>query len=304
MPIVVLRLHPEEPTDGDTFQTYLEGMVITVRDRSFSDPKGVTNVLGTARYLTEGDPDATIVQHRDLFFWYRTPAATAAVDLTSPLGFDEFDNPDLTIEITRTGEPDPVLYKRVNFNVALAAGSLPATSNPITYAALAPVALYIPIPATLPASAGSAFVDIPDDGTPPAFDALVAAANAVLAADPGAPAVDLATLTPDQCRHIAHEIVFNRAIDPIPEPPRPIEQLYDGSSEQQRQQFEAALQTYYTLHSTRVGVLATYLYSMAAAFACAKTSEDATQVGFTFPIRPGLSTTSEKVGEATVIVSQ
>jgi hypothetical protein len=307
MSLIAIQLHPKEPTDGDTFRGYLEGLVIQVSEVAFGDPPVVTTI-GTAEYLTEGDPNATIVQHFHPFMpALREPAATAAIELASPLPFDEYDAPDLVMTITRTVAPNPaqtILYKQINFNVDLVPGSLPP-AVPAFYAALGPTALYIPLPEPLTGiAAGMAHVDIPEDGTPPPFGALVNAVNIVLADDPGAPVPDLATLTPEQCRQIANEIVYNRTLDPLPQPSRRLGELYNGGAETERRQFEADLLSYYTLHNTRAEVLAKYIYSMAAAFECAARSQAATKVGFTFPVRPGLSGTSEKVGQATVIITQ
>jgi hypothetical protein len=36
----VLRLHPVDPTDGDCFQAYLEGLEIIVSDRKLANPSG------------------------------------------------------------------------------------------------------------------------------------------------------------------------------------------------------------------------------------------------------------------------
>jgi hypothetical protein len=313
MSIIVIRLHPEKKTDGNTFKSYLDGLEIKVADRSFVDPKGKVNVLGTARYIAEGDPNSTIVQHLRLIVGIpvRQPVATAAIHIPDPLGFPEYKSPDLTLTITRTVPPtatQTVINHDINFNIDLMPGALPVPPpppNPFAWAAFAPVALYLPLPPPkVGLGPGVAFVDVPTDGTPPPFKDVLDAMKAVVNADPFAPPPDLAALTVEQCRHIAYEIVNNRTLDPLPVPGASLEDMYSGAADTELQQFEANLLTYYTVHNTRAEVLAKFIYSVSQALACNGKTQSATQVGFTFPILPGLPPVGEKIAETTVVISQ
>lgn len=315
MSIIVIRLHPEKTTDGNTFQTYLEGLEITVADRSFGDPKGKVNVLGKARYIAEFDPNATIIQHLKLHpfpppgFATRQPVATAAVQIPDPIGFPEYGSPDLVLTITRTVPPaaaQTIINHDINFNIDLMPGALPVPPpDPFLWATFAPTALYLPLPPPkIGLGPGVAFVEVPSDGTPPAFKAVLDAMTAVTNADPGAPPPDLAALTLDQCRHIAYEIANNRTLDPLPVPGASLEDMYSGGADTELQQFEAALLTYYTVHNTRADVLTKFIYSVSQALACNKTTQSATQIGITFPILPGLPPVGEKIAETTVVISQ
>jgi hypothetical protein len=311
MSLIVIRLLPKKPVDGDTFQDYLEGLVISVFDRSFDNPAGddAAHALGSASYLTEGDPDATIVQHLEPpLLTTRAAVATALIEVPDPLPFSEYDTADLRFTVTRTVGANPAQTVKVadlDFNVAVQAGGMPGANDPVTYAALGPTAAYVFLPKPLIGlDPGTAHVEIPTDGTPPSFDAVRAAMVTVLAADPGAGAPSLADLTPAQCRHLAWEIVSNRVLDPLPAPPRDLETLYRGGDETARQQFEADLVTWYATHSANADVLARFAYSVAAATRCQALSDAATNVGLVFPIFPGVVPVSGGTPSTTVVVSQ
>jgi len=307
--VIVIRLHPTKPTDGLTFEQSLEGLTITVADRSFADPQGTAHVLGTAVYDPPPPANPTIVQHQ-MSFMDPTPApvATAAIEVPDPLGYAEYGNPDLRVTIERApsggGATETILNHDINFNIDLATVPMPAGPDPIAYMQLGPVSLYLAIPpSSIALGPGVAFLEVPTDGSPPPYQAVHDAVTTVLAADPTG-AVDLTALTVDQCRQIANEIVNNRMLDPLPVPKTALEQLYGGGHEDDRRQFESDLQTYYTVHNTRADVLTKFIYSMSAALACEQRTNAATQVGFSFPILPGLTPTGLKVAQATVVVSQ
>ena len=312
MPRVVLRLLPAKPVDGNTFLGYLTGLEITLTDRSFADPAGrdAGHVLGTAEYLVEGDPNATIVQHPDPAIpGLRAPVATAVIELASPLPFTEYDSVDLAFVVRRTvgaNPPQTIQVKEVHFNVDVQTGAAPADNAPATYAALGPTAAYVFLPKPLVGLApGVAFVDIAADGSPPPFAAVLSAMTTVLAADPGAAAAPtLAELTPAQCRHLAWEIVSNRTLDPLPLPSGDLERLYAGGDETARQRFEADLVTFYAVHSTNADVLAKFAYSVAAGTECRARTQQATQVGLTTPVFPGIVPASGAAPVAAVVVSQ
>lgn len=312
MPVLVIRLHPDKPTSGENFASYLTGLKIEVRDRSFGDPdgRGADSVLGSASY-DPADPHATIVQHLDaLPFVGPAAAATAAIVVADPPAVPEYLGPDLALTVTRTvgGESTPIVVQDLNYDVGLDAGVLPPVPAPALYAALGPTALYLalpPSPAGLPA--GTAVVELPTDGSAPPFAAVLKAVEAVLAKDPGpGHPPDIAALTPAQCRHIAREIAFNRTLNPLPEPPAPLETLYRdvGSDDTARRQFEGDLVTYYAVHSTTADALARYVYGVSAALACAAKSRAATQVALTVPVFPGLPSTAGRTATIPVVVTR
>jgi hypothetical protein len=265
-------------------------------------------VLGTAFYDIT-DPNSNIVQHNDTAIPFGPGSvATAAIEVPTP-GAGEYLGRDLVLTVTRTvgGQTTPVTVKDFNFNVQLAPGTMPI-QDPNVYAALDPVAAYVALPAPLIGlPAGTTFLEVPTDGTPPPYDAVLKAMQTVVAKDPGPGSPpDLAALTPVQSRHIAREIVYNRILEPLPEPTKPLEELYrdQSSDETARRQFEADLVTYYAVHGTRAEVLAKFVYGVSAALACEQKSKAATRVGLTIPVFPGLTLPSGNVPTVSVVVSQ
>lgn len=315
MSVIVIRLHPKDPTTGALFTDALEGLQVEIADRSFGDPAGTDagHVLGTATY-DPADPASTIVQHVELLppppvgVFAPTTVATAAVEIPDPLPFPEYQTPDLRLTVTRTIAPDPpqtIVVKDVNFNVDVAAGLLPAANTPAAYEALGPVALYLAVPkALIGLPPGTAYLDIPTDGSALSYAGVLAAMQNVVAADPGG-AVDLTALTPAQCRHIGWEIVSNRTLDPLPDPGL-LQKLYrtPGNDDTARKNFESNLLTYYAVHSTKAEVLAKFVYSVSAALACQADTQSATQVGLSIPVFPGLTFGGGNVPTVSVVVSQ
>lgn len=97
------------------------------------------------------------------------------------------------------GQTTPVTANDFNFNVELAPGTLPI-QDPSAYEALDPVAAYVALPAPLIGlPAGTTFLEVPTDGTPPPYAAVLQAMQTVVARDPGpGNPPDLAALTPVQ----------------------------------------------------------------------------------------------------------
>jgi hypothetical protein len=99
--------------------------------------------------------------------------------------------------------------------------------DPNNWATFAPHA-YIQAPAPPPAASPYS-VTLPDDGSPPPFDPLLAAVKAALAVDPGGAPPNLANLTIDQCQNLAYEIIWAQQPPlPVPPPPDKIEDLYSN----------------------------------------------------------------------------
>ncbi len=297
--MIIIRLHPETPTDFTTFQKFLDGpsppttrLAIAVRDMSFSNPTATNNVIGTARY-DPGKPDTTILQHPG------TAAATAVVVIDPaklPPGYPEYDTSDLRLTITRGTQT--IADNSLNYNVGIHVGPLPPLA---AYPTLTPVGLYLALPAVDPSRA---YVPIPTDGSPPAYDDLLAAVQKVYAKDPGGTFdINSPPLTAAQARHIAYEIVSNRDLNPLPDIPNgdTIDQLYTtgGGKDDDRQKFEGQLSSYYATIDTQAGVMAKYVMALSAALACERRTNAATNAGFDLPVLPGVGGT----GDTDVILS-
>ena len=115
-------------------------------------------------------------------------------------------------------------------------------------------------------------------------------------------APNLAALSFDQCQNVAYEIIWSQQ-PALPTPPDPIEDLYTnppnsgqllsaGSSTQShpyeadRQQFEADLQSYYSVADANASRLTNFVYALSAAVACEEMSIAAQQVVLDFPPDP------------------
>ena len=340
---IVLRLTPAAPIDAATFETYLTGLTINLFDASFATPKAgmpgdPAPPIGSATFNAPtlvafpapiGPPivsypaGTTIVQHfiANIVGPLVTgvdmqSVATAVIPYVAPAAEYPGTNPrpDLRIQFQRGGSQtiiDPDVYYDTQL---FTAGAAPAPDQYQFTIGDADVSAFVTVPATLDSSLAG--VDLPADGSLPAYDSLLNAINTVLAADPGAGA-DLATLTagqpltPDQCRNIAYEIVWAAAPD-LPAPSGLIGPMYtnppnDGgltnTNEQNRMQFEGQLGSYYATRNAKVERLAKYVYALAAAMWCEQQTVAATRALLRFPINPPATPELTTVNEAEVVLT-
>ncbi|MBX3216442.1 MAG: hypothetical protein KF850_30680 [Labilithrix sp.] len=171
---------------------------------------------------------------------------------------------------------------------------------------LGTVAAYVPLPApSVGPSPSHAVVELPADGSPPRFTQLLAAVKKVLASDPGG-TVDLATLTPAQCLHVAREIAHNRNTEPLPyASAAQLEAMFttpassDDENVNARAELAGALAEYRARHEATAMTLAKYVFALSTAIACEDASRTASSAGLRFPIQPATSASS-KVAEAEV----
>ena len=128
---------------------------------------------------------------------------------------------------------------------------------------------------------------------------------------------DLGTLTFEQCRNIAYEIIWSQQ-PALPAPPSgdPLEDLYTNppnngtllsgttpnQQEGDRQQFEAQLKSYYALADSTADRLTNFVYSLSAAVACEQLSLAATLALLQFPVNPG-QPSAAPLSETEVILS-
>jgi hypothetical protein len=270
--LIIIRLHPVNPTDGANFTSYLNNLQIEAFDLTFGDPKkgvsvGKAKGVWTPPSTNPLDPglhqinltNTQIIQHFSivtigLVHVVKVEAvATAVIALNPPAGHHEYQTTDLRLEITNNSRK--ILDQNVDFNVAEFAD--PASTDPSTYIAL-DVSVFFGLPdPILGLDPTVAFVNLPADGTAPDFLSVLNAANLVLAQDPDDVNNSLSALSPlsaAQARHVSREIIWNRKLIPAPAPPRPLERLYtrpptDPSfsgddlkqADMDRKQFEASL---------------------------------------------------------------
>ncbi|HMG76427.1 MAG TPA: neuraminidase-like domain-containing protein [Pyrinomonadaceae bacterium] len=328
--LIIIRLHPLVPTSGTDFTTFLTGLTITAFDMSVNNPKTGDPIGPTpATYLPPTgfdfanrptfDPAATIVQDYSvptiippgpIVISASAPQAIATAVITVPPGRPEYVTADVRLEFNRLGETIPVRDLYYDVRIITSAPLVPAQ-----YAAQ-PASIYVGLVGRI--DPATARVTVPRDGTPPNFTQLQSAIQTVLAADPGG-AFDLGTLTPEQSRHIAYEIVWGTQ-DPMPALPTPasvpagltaLEAMYtnppntgdiSNQLEQDRQHFEGDMNAYYSIRNADVERLAKFVFSLGAAIACQQMSQQAHSALFRFPVNPGVTGTLTTISEGEVIL--
>jgi hypothetical protein len=336
MPALIIRLHPVEPIEGPDFTAYLTDLTITAYDISFADMKGEKNEIGKARYLRSAPPNPANPENR-IFQHYGgdplTPStkdlqaiATAVIELKVPADWSEYGTSDLRLKIERDNKK--IVDRSINYNVFESSVSVPVPLAPppfppsVTeqYFNQEPVSVYLALPEPERGlDLNVAQVELPTDGTPPNFGELKDAVRKVLEKEPAnIPNSDMdqrmAQLTPEQCRHIAYEIVWNRQMNPLPVPSRSLEEMYtkgmlnkpDPNSNDvkaDRTRFEAELLGYYATQNAKAERLGRFIFALSAAIFCQQESEKATQVGFQVPIRLSATDSTTKIQSAEVILS-
>ncbi len=331
MALLVIRLHPSEPITGADFRNALNGVSIDAFEMSSTNPDGVS--IGTAIYvaptfnpspgplpLVTFNPTG-IVQHFDSQLNPITgdstridfSVGTAVIDIP---GGVEYQTADIRLEITRAG--GEIIHNQKYYNVPVQPGAIP---GPGSFQGISETSLHLPLPvAGLNLDPNDAFVNLPEDGSPPNYESLRQAVLIVLDADPGGivdvngedPADNLVLrgLSLEQCQHIAFEIAWNRTLFPLPEPPRSLEEMYtsppnddpDDDEERDRRIFEGDLQGYYALHNATAGKLTQFVFALAAAAWCEVESSNATQVFYRFPVTPGAAPPDGKISETQLIL--
>lgn len=334
--LIVLRLHPMEPINGSDFTSYLTDLTITVSDLAMDTPTGVQEVpIGVANYLPipagppgpPSDPptydaNTDITQHFAVVpppplgggppTFQFVAVATAVIPVTGAAS--EYLSSDLRLEVKRGSKT--IIKRDLDFNVPTPDEPTPV---PADFATRQPVSLHIALPAPpKDADLDLALLDLPTDGTPPPYEDLYNAVRTVLVADPAIPNTDTAvqnkleTLTQEEAKHIAYEIMFNSIVYPPPVPERELAELYTLDypgrdttvADQARDMFEAELLRYKAIRSAEAVRATGYVFALAAAFQARRLSEDAVQVGFKFPIHPAApeADSASKVKEAEVIL--
>ena len=224
--LLVIQIVPDHAVDPEAFEQYLRGLTIEVYDLSFATvgetPPGAP--LATAAFIESTPPvppspyelalqptyppgpiNAGIVQQVDAVpeplpatgFTYRFASVAIAIIEVPTAG----TSGNFRLEVKKGGTAlvsVPYQYERPLATLPI---PVPATWSarfsgqlnafPSTWAEL-PVDAYVRIPA----QATARLLELPDDGSPPPFDDLLAAVEKVLAEDPGAiPAIPTSKAT-------------------------------------------------------------------------------------------------------------
>ncbi|WP_445282329.1 Tc toxin subunit A-related protein [Streptomyces sp. DSM 118148] len=319
MALVVIRLHPQgDPVSGSDFSAALNGLAIRVFD--LSTASGETQIGNPASYMAPPDPlhpelphpDTGIVQHVRLTnpvsgTFERLAAATALFEIAPPhppAGRPEHGTRDLRVEVSRGG--GVIFVGRIFMNVPEASGAIPADRG--VFPGIGPTSLYLALPpAGTQIDPADAYVELPADGSPPAYDGLLNAVARVLGHDPGAP-VSLTGLSVSQARHVAREIIWNQKFRPMPSPATTdLGRLYttpvSTADDAERGRFEAQLTSYYAQGDADAERLTTYVYALTTAVDAEDRTTKATQAALTFPVLPGQTGTGERYTTARALVT-
>jgi hypothetical protein len=320
--LIIIRLYPVKPTAGATFTPYLNNLSITAFDLSFANSTtgvqiGQASGVWTPPSTDPHDPglhqiniNATqIIQHFSIVTDNTQfppvqrveleAVATVVIIVNPPPGHPEYQTSDLRLQITNANLQ--IADQNLDFNVSTATMN-PLSGDPGDYISLAAGVYFGLSDPGIGLDPNLAHVDLPSDGAPPKYDTLLIAVNLVLAQDPDAANNNLTSLSPltaAQARQVANEIIWNRKLNPVPDPPEALERLYTRpptdptltgnaliQADQERKQFEANLTSYYATQSANAERLAGYVFAISAAIWAQTQSQSPPKVGFTFAVDP------------------
>ncbi|OAQ74289.1 insecticidal toxin complex protein [Pochonia chlamydosporia 170] len=233
--------------------------------------------------------------------------ATAVIVLNVDPSHSEFDSLDLRLVITRNGNSigkSPPL----EFNVPVRSIQEPLPTEPSTWIGLDydsqnetdPVyrAGYVFVPPIPKIVSNRPNLKLGQDGITPNFNSLVDLVNEVLADDHTStdpdPNTSLQTrktpLDAPQCLQIARELIYDRAVYPLPGPKnKSLEDMYSNpnvasSDDQDRKQFEADINAYYSQHDAEATQLSNFVFAAASAIECEKSSIALSSASISFQI--------------------
>lgn len=331
--------YPLVPTDGGDFQQrFLTGLSISAYEVDEPHPvpaaadQPAGNLIGTATYnpavLSTGS--SAILQHSvqpGLPPPFAAAVASAIIFLPGPVDSGQ-PYVNVVLKLDRSGTA--IADQSINYDTPVISPGTPIGGVDLEtfpssgvlvpcfdLAAMAP-SLYVGL---APPAGALASVNLPADGSPPAFADLQNAVSEVLAVDPAiidpsAPTPDLSALTPQQCTHIAREILWQRStVNPVPQSVVVthdnvgLEQLYTaqpGSSsswsgdDSDREEFQGALQSYYATLDASTNRLGQYIFALSAAIACSQQASAATTAEIVFPVRTATTPSATQLAEATI----
>lgn len=338
-------LYPLAPVDGGTFQSgYLQGLSISAYEVDVPHPvpaagaQPAGNLIGTAAYdaTVTATAGSAILQHSVVS---ANPLVTVAASVASAVillpANVEAGRPyvNVVLKIERNGVE--IADRSINYDAPVVSLATPINSDGdhATYlgsaasvhcfTVAAPPSLYVGL---APPAGALPSVDLPADGSPPPFTQLQKAVGDLLAIDPtkidpAAPVPDIAALTPQQCTHIAREMLWLRsAANPVPVPDdttqtkAPLEKLYTAQSpppaapttiagdDKDRQEFQGAMAGYYGTLDASTARLAQYIFAMSAALQCSTRAGNADSAELVLPVRRTTAATGGQIAQAAVRV--
>ncbi len=336
-------LYPLVPTDGGDFQArYLTGLTVSAYEVDAPHPVPAAgaqppgNLIGTATYdknLVTANVDA-ILQHRVKPAILLPDVAAAAASAVIFLGGGiDAGQPYVNVVLHLDRGGVNIADRSMNYDAPVV--SLTTPINGTAYDSYegspqqvncfdvhVPPSLYVGL---APPAGALGTVTLPADGSPPNFADLKDAVTKVLAIDPhiidpAAPVPDLAALSPQQCTHIAREMLWLRTtVNPVPLPEKAthdhvaLEMLYTGppatppapatsfsGDDKDREEFQGALDSYYAQLDASTARLAQYSYAMSTAMANSVRAGAADSAELVFPVRRTTTPAAGQIATAAI----
>lgn len=317
MSALVVGLYPTAPVDGGTFSNYLTGLTITAYQIDFnhpsSEPAPPHLLIGSATYAPPGGQIFQIETLDPTPLPHPVPAAAGVAFIDAASVVPAFTTPQSLVNVAlnvKRGTATLVDHDP-NYDVQLDGSSPPF--GPVTSLGGLTVGLYLQLPdPAFDSLTSNTFLVPAPDGSPPPWTALDTAITAILAEDPGG-AVDGASLSADDCQHIAWELVSNRGARPLPLPlsngAPDLGALYtlpmaaaSSTATADRQKFEGSLKGFYGQLMSDASRMAGFVAAWSAAKRCEQLSHAAANAAITLPVRLTSTAGPGQQAEATVVL--
>jgi hypothetical protein len=313
---IVIGIYPTTPQTAaaDFLANYLTGLTITAYEVDFVSPNPVASLQPAGNEIGSASYPASIYQLETLVGVSLEPAAAAAavIDIPAAMATQFIDpagdpytttaNPLINVVLSVARGGVSIADNSINYDVNVATEPI----TPLSSLNGIPVALYLGLGPAGTELGNQPYLQLPQNGAP-SYDQLTTVISEIIEADPGtAGPYDPQNLTVPQCLHLAREIVSNRTANPLPIPSPDLGALYTDESgdpnSQSREQFQSALQSFYSTLNAQATTLAGYIAAWSAAQNCGATTANVANVGFTFPVRLTSQPGAGQAAQATVIL--
>ena len=313
---IVIGIYPTTPQTAaaDFLANYLTGLTVTAYEVDFASPNPVASLQPAGNEIGSASFPASIYQLQTLVGVTLEPAAAAAavIDIPAAMASQFIDpagdpyttpaNPLINVVLSVARGGVSIADNSINYDVNVATEPI----TPLSSLDGIPVALYLGLGPAGTELGNQPYLQLPQGGAPP-YDQLTTVISEIIEADPGTGGpYDPQNLTAPQCLHLAREIVSNRTANPLPIPSPDLGALYTDESgdpnSQSREQFQSALQSFYSTLNAQATTLAGYIAAWSAAQNCGAATANVTNAGFTFPVRLASQPGAGQAAQATVIL--
>jgi hypothetical protein len=313
---IVIGIYPTTPQTAavDFVVNYLTGLTVTAYEVDFASPSPVASLQPAGNEIGSASFPASIYQLETEIGVTMQPAAAAAavIDIPAAMATQFIDpagdpyttpaNPLINVVLSVSRGGVSIADDSINYDVNVATEPI----APITTLDGIPVALYLGLGPAGTELGNQPYLQLSQNGPPP-YDQLTTVIGEIIEADPGtAGSYDPQNLTAPQCLHLAREIVSNRTANPLPVPSPDLGALYtqEGGdpNSQNREQFNAALQSFYSTLNAQATTLAAYIAAWSAAQNCGAATASVANAGITFPVRLTSTPGTGQAAQATVIL--